>query len=793
MTAVWAWFRIDLRRRWRSLVVLGLLIALASGTVLTAIAGARRGASALDRLLDDTLPLDAVVLPNEPDFPWDEVRALPEVTAMSGFALATVRLDGVPETDWAVSFAPTDAAILDTIERAVVLEGRRLDPTRVDEVVITPLSAEYYGFEVGDTVTLRLMSPEQVDAEVAGEAPGELAGPAIEATIVGIIRSLWARDQPGDVTGSILPSPAVFATYPDSFLGAAGTGWWNAILRLENGRQDLPRFRENVARIGGRSDIDIWDASEWVAHYDSVTRFEAASLFVFALAAAVAAIFIVGQAVARHVTATLGDLEPLRAVGMTPAETRRAVALGPALAAIGGAAVGAVVAMIASRWFPIGSASTFEPNPGVDVDMAVLAGGFVLVVGLVVGGATALTGLVLRAQTSVLPPRRSTVAAAAVRAGMPVPVVVGARFALEPGRGRTAVPVRPALLGAVIGILGVLAALTLSRGIDDAVQTPERWGTTYEFGAFVGINGFDFIPTDEMLPAIAADPDVAGINDARMDVARIGDVSVSVFTLDPVENPIDVVVERGREPGAPNDIALGPRTAEAAGLDVGDQIEVIGSAGSRTMTVSGIAFVPAGPHNDYATGAWTTAAAYDQLFDGHKFHFALIDVADGVDPAAVAERLAAVGLEVQPPEEPPEAFELRQVRAIPLVLAGFLVVLALGAVGHALATAVRRRSHDVVVLRALGMTRGQSRLIVTTQATLLALVGLVAGIPLGIALGRSVWRFVAQRTPLFYLAPETWLLLAATIPLAIVTTNLLAVAPSRRAARLQIAQVLRAE
>jgi hypothetical protein len=60
------------------------------------------------------------------------------------------------------------------------------------------------------------------------------------------------------------------------------------------------------------------------------------------------------------------------------------------------------------------------------------------------------------------------VAAAAAAAGFGVPVVVGARFALEPGRGRAAVPVRPALLGAVAGVLGVLAAFTFSAGVSDA-------------------------------------------------------------------------------------------------------------------------------------------------------------------------------------------------------------------------------------------------------------------------------------------------------------------------------------
>ncbi|HEV2922158.1 MAG TPA: hypothetical protein VG673_23415, partial [Actinomycetota bacterium] len=51
MAAVWVRARAELRRRWRATVLLALLVGLAGGVVLAAVAGARRTATVTDRFL----------------------------------------------------------------------------------------------------------------------------------------------------------------------------------------------------------------------------------------------------------------------------------------------------------------------------------------------------------------------------------------------------------------------------------------------------------------------------------------------------------------------------------------------------------------------------------------------------------------------------------------------------------------------------------------------------------------------------------------------------------------------
>ena len=181
------------------------------------------------------------------------------------------------------------------------------------------------------------------------------------------------------------------------------------------------------------------------------TSYEAAVLLAFGLAALLAALFLVGQTVSRYVADSAEDLRVLQALGLTRRKAVVCAGIVLGLAAIarrrhrrGGGAD-------RLRWMPIGLAAYAEPHPRVDADWLVLAVGRAVAVLLVAGGTALLTGAALSARRVRATPGRFGRARAAAAAGLPVAAVMGTRFALEPGRGRAAVPVFPAVMGAVGG------------------------------------------------------------------------------------------------------------------------------------------------------------------------------------------------------------------------------------------------------------------------------------------------------------------------------------------------------
>jgi hypothetical protein len=142
---------------------------------------------------------------------------------------------------------------------------------------------------------------------------------------------------------------------------------------------------------------------------------------------------------------------------------------------------------------------------------------------------------------------------------------------------------------------------------------------------------------------------------------------------------------------------------------------------------------------------------------------------------------------------PAEIVDYRSMGVTPVLLAGSLAAGAIVALGLTLAASVRRRRRDLALLKALGFTKAQLSASVAVHSTVVAIIGLLVGLPLGVVLGRLLWVLFAHE---IYAVPTPTVPLLALVLLAIgalVLVNLAAAIPGRIAARMPTALLLREE
>jgi hypothetical protein len=563
--------------------------------------------------------------------------------------------------------------------------------------------------------------------------------------------------------------------------------------------------------------VPVYDLAAAGKRVTNGTDLERSGLLLFAGAVVAAGMVIIGQALTRSVRAAGADVPTLVALGFSRRDAAYALALPHVVSAVVAAVVTLGLAVALSPRFPIGLGRRVDPDVGLHVDVPVVVGGAALVVAAL-GGSVAWSAW--RAAAAVGESSwtaRSGVASMLLRVGAPVPTSIGAGLALEPGRGQRALPTRPALVGAATGVLGIIGASTLGAGIDDASRHPERFGAVWDVEVTV-----PDVPDEAFRSApdsLAADPDVAAVARVARLTVPVGDLVLPFYALDEIEGSMDFALLGGRPPQSPDEVVLGPDSAETLGVGVGDEIEV-GDGGA--FRVVGLGLLPTTAHSSFDQGGWlmpdglarsvtdtqrhaiaedmgTDHAPTDAELSRDMFHFfggVFARFHGGVDERAAIARLAGqIGdtVTVAPPSEPADQLNLRNVRPLPFLFAGFSLALAVAALAHISATVLRRRRGELAVLRSLGMTPLQVRACLGWQATTLAAVGLVVGVPLGMALGRLAWRAVADATPMIYVAPLAVLALALAVPVALTVANLVAALPGQRAARLRPAEVLRTE
>ena len=484
-----------------------------------------------------------------------------------------------------------------------------------------------------------------------------------------------------------------------------------------------------------------------------------------------------------------------------------------------GALLAVALAIALSPLSPLGPIRAVYHPPGVAADWTVLGFGLLVLIGGL--GAIALV-LAYRGAPHRLatrnrgPLRDSRLLQVVTSSGVPASGAVGVRFALQSGRGRTSVPARSVLVGATLAVVIVTMTLTFSSGLHTLVSRPALYGWNWSYA----LTSENVVPP-QALAALNRDRDVAGWTGYHNLSVQIDGQTVPALLANNNATVAPPILS-GHAVDGNNQMVLGPSTLAQLHKRVGDT--VIGSFGTPNtaplyippfkLVIVGTATLPAiggasnfADHPSMGTGAVISdrvspaflhgAQDPDPNLDGPGIVF--VRLRNGVSTAAGLadmKRLAALSdkvfasdpnatgdsVEVLGVQHPLEIVNYQSTGATPVILAAGLAGGAIVALALTLIASVRRRRRDLALLKTLGFTSRQLAATIAWQASVVAAIAALVGLPVGIAAGRQLWTFFAQSINAVPepTVPASLFLVAAGV---LILANLVALVPARVAAR----------
>ena len=353
------------------------------------------------------------------------------------------------------SFPFVDDQMRDTLERPVVLDGRLPDTTRADEVAVTQKFVDSFHEQRRRHRDVAPVQRRTARRLRRGRAEGgdRRRNDRRRRPIAMVQRS------PDAPTGAVFSSPGLATQYPDDIAGTASAVNVDALVRLKQGEAGIDEFEREFTQVTGIDNAEFRGSYDEVRHARAVTAFEARVLlwcrwWPWSLPWCSSELRSRDPAPRRF-----ANLEVLRAFGLAPTQTLFAVAIGPVSVCRGRRSDRRCSRRGGHR---AGSRSAAQHSsnrrPACRSIRSCCSSQFVIVP-LLVFTTPVFFHSVLRASPTCSATRVSVVDAAT--ASWPVTVGIGTRSALSGRSARNSSSGIPALVAAVIGIAGVVAALTL--------------------------------------------------------------------------------------------------------------------------------------------------------------------------------------------------------------------------------------------------------------------------------------------------------------------------------------------
>lgn len=459
-----------------------------------------------------------------------------------------------------------------------------------------------------------------------------------------------------------------------------------------------------------------------------------------------------------------GRISPVQAmrddVALPEESLRRRFRLGLGGTAVGGLALavglGAVVDVGGDAWFVgagmllillgVTAMSPVISRPLLQLAQVVFARGF--------GAVGNLAG-----QNSLRNPRRTTATASALMIGL--------------------------TLACTMSMVGASAKATTDKQVEDTFV-----------GDYVVSSVFQGSFSSSIAARVEQVDGVSYVVQQRYDYATYDGGLAGVGATDPANIArLDLTIASGSpaDLATPGAVLVGADFADGEDLAVGDEVKIEPNSGDPvTWTVAGTfedsSLVPTSLLVSIETFEAAGYADQDDslvVYDepGATDMQAKLDAAIADQPIVTAKSKAAFAEE--------QRKNIDQVVLIIFALLGLALLIAVLGVVNTLALSVIERTREVGLLRAIGVSRRQVRLMITLESVVISALGAVLGVVLGVGFGFALLSAVREEGLDVIRVPVGQIVIF--LVLSVVVGVLAAIFPARRAARLDVLKAISTE
>ncbi|HTZ43009.1 MAG TPA: FtsX-like permease family protein [Jatrophihabitans sp.] len=358
---------------------------------------------------------------------------------------------------------------------------------------------------------------------------------------------------------------------------------------------------------------------------------------------------------------------------------------------------------------------------------------------------------------------------------------------------RTASTAAALMIGvALVAVMSVLAA-SIKASVGSVIDRTMRADFVVASGGQAG-GQTGFSPT--LQRRLSALPQVASATGIRAGAVRLLGADRIVLAVDPshIDDLFDVGLAQGDlRAMSPTGIAVSRQAADDKHLALGSRVPVQFLGGTKTFTVQAI-YTARDLAGDYVLPLAAAEQDFTQQLDFQVYVRLAPGVSTDAGRAAIDRVLAAYPTAKLQDRTQYKASQVAQIDQLLNLVYGLLALalfIALVGIANTLALSIYERTRELGLLRAVGMTRAQVRAAVRYEAVIMALLGALQGLVVGVLLGWAIVAALHSSGVSVLSVPVVRLLVVAVVAGA--AGVLAAVAPGRRAARLNVLTAIAAE